>query len=141
VYTANIAQEHGANLLGAKNKDGVNPSDGDLELLIFRLHCISKVPDQLARVIHLCSSGFITLGPSCPLESRSGSVTAVLAAPTRYLIEMEMEVNDGIMEEFFKRHEFAEIGVPFGRIIHSTLPLFVFDRSDLPYQQNIDAVI
>ena len=49
-------------------------------------------------------------------------------------------MNDGVMKKFLRRHKFAEIGVPFGRVIHSASPFLLFDRSGFFQKRSMDAV-
>ena len=57
------------------------------------------------------------------------------------LFHMKIEVNDRIMKKLFKCHKFAEIGIPFCRIIHPAVPFVSFDGVDFFQQGEIGPVV
>ena len=50
-------------------------------------------------------------------------------------------MNDRVVKEFFKGHEFTEIEIPSGWIIHPTLPCILLDRIDLLQKGEMETII
>ena len=52
-----------------------------------------------------------------------------------------MEMTDGIVKEFFQRHELVKGSVPLGGVIHTVFPFLICDGIDFFQKGKISAII